>query len=189
MSKKKDAPQTEPAEDQGVTIGDEVKPEPPAEAPEQTNPEPAADEASKAALETELAAEKDKFLRLAADYDNYKKRSMKERENIYSDVRSDTVKNFLPVYDNLSRALAQETKDEAYRKGVEMILRQMLEIMEKFGVVEIEAVGKQFDPLLHDALLHVEDDSAEEGIIVEELQKGFKMGDRVIRFASVKVAN
>ena len=188
MSKHKNNPLTEAAEEAGGKSGDEIKSEKPENRQEQGEEKCEVAE-REAALEAELAAEKDKFLRLAAEYDNYRKRSVKERENIYSDVRGDTVKNFLPVYDNLSRASVQETKDEAYRKGVEMILRQMVEIMEKYGVAEIEAEGKEFDPALHDAVLHVEDDRLGEGVIVEELQKGFKMGDRVIRFSSVKVAN
>ena len=96
---------------------------------------------------------------------------------------------FLPVYDNLVRALAQATEDEAYRKGVEMIMTQLEEILAKLGVVAIPAVGEVFDPQLHNAVMHVEDESCGEGIIVEEFQKGFRMGDKVIRFSMVKVAN
>lgn len=140
-------------------------------------------------LEAELVAEKDKYLRLAAEYDNFRKRSAKERESIYSDVRADTVTRFLPVYDNLCRALAQATEDEAYRKGVEMIMTQMNEVLEKLGVTEIPSVGETFDPELHNAVMHVEDEEKGENEIVEEFQKGFKLGDKVIRFAMVKVAN
>jgi molecular chaperone GrpE len=140
-------------------------------------------------LETELKNEKDRYLRLFAEYDNFRKRSQKERENIYADVRADTVLRFLPVYDNLSRALQQDTVDEAYRKGVEMTRNQMKEIMEKLGVREIEAVGKTFDPELHNAVLHVEDESHGQNQIIEEFEKGFKIGDKVIRFSMVKVAN
>lgn len=140
-------------------------------------------------LEDTLAAEKEKYLRLAAEYDNFRKRSMKERENIYTDIRIDTVCRFLPVYDNLERAILQETSDEAYRKGIEMTLNQMLEVMGKLGVTVIDAMNKPFDPALHNAVMHIEDESYGAGIIVEEFQKGFKLGDRVMRFSMVKVAN
>lgn len=136
-----------------------------------------------------LKAEKDKYLRLMAEYDNYRKRSVKERECIFGDVRADTVTKFLPVYDNLVRALAQSTEDEAYRKGVEMIMTQFNEVLKSMGVSEIEAVGKTFDPALHNAVMHEDDPEKGENEIVMELQKGFKMGDKVIRFSMVKTVN
>ena len=131
----------------------------------------------------------DKYIRLMAEFDNYKKRSAKERENIYTDVRVDTVTKFLPVYDNLERALKAETADEAYKKGVEMTFNQLLDVFKKLGVEEIESVGKPFDPNLHNAVMHVEDEETGENEIVEEFQKGFKVNDKVIRFSMVKVAN
>ena len=137
----------------------------------------------------ELAAEKEKYLRLAAEYDNFRKRSAKEREAVYSDVRADTVMRFLPVYDNLSRALTQPTEDEAYRKGVELIMNQLRDVLEKLGVTEIPTVGETFDPELHNAVMHIDDEEKGENEIVEEFQKGFKLGDKVIRFSMVKVAN
>ena len=147
-----------------------------------------ADELEK--LKKELADEKDKYLRLAAEYDNYRKRSQKERENIYADVRSDTVEKVLPVYDNLERALKQATTDEAYSKGVEMIMSQFKEIMANAGVSEIDAAaGTAFDPNIHNAVMHVEDDTLGESVVVEEFQKGFKLGDKVLRCSVVKVAN
>ncbi|MFB0920616.1 MAG: nucleotide exchange factor GrpE [Oscillospiraceae bacterium] len=137
-----------------------------------------------------LTAEKDKYLRMLAESDNFRMRSQKERESTYSDVRADTVTRFLPVYDNLERALKQETADEAYRRGVEMTLAQFKETIEKLGVSEIEAgSGTKFDPEIHNAVMHVEDESFGEGIIAEEFQKGFKLGDKVIRCSIVKVAN
>ena len=139
--------------------------------------------------EDELRAEKDKYLRLAAEYDNFRKRSVKERENIYADVRADTITKLLPVYDNLLRALTQETADEAYKKGVEMTLSGFVEILEKLGVTIIPALGEIFDPELHSAVMHEELEGKGAGEIVEEFQKGFKLGDRVIRFSLVKVAN
>ena len=136
-----------------------------------------------------VAAEHDRYLRLAAEYDNYRKRSARERESIYSDVRADTVTKFLPVYDNLARALEQSTADEAYRKGVELIMTQFKDILSRLGVTEIDAVGQKFDPALHNAVMHDTDEEKGEGEIVQERQKGFKMGDKVIRFAMVKVVN
>lgn len=140
-------------------------------------------------LQEELAAEKDKYLRLAAEYDNFRRRSAKERENIYSDVKLDTIGKLLPVYDNLERALAAPTEDSAYRKGVEMTMNQLNEVLAKLGVTPIEAVGQSFDPQLHNAVMHIEDESKGEGEIVAEFQKGFKLGDRLIRCSMVQVAN
>ena len=131
----------------------------------------------------------DRLLRLMAEFDNYKKRSVKERENIYTDVRVDTVTRFLPVYDNLKRALEAETADEAYKKGVELTFQQLADVFKGLGVEEIAAEGEPFDPSLHNAVAHVEDESVGENVIVQELQKGFKLGDKVIRFSMVKVAN
>lgn len=150
--------------------------------------------AEPAVVEEAPAAEKqnndsEKYLRLMAEFDNYKKRSAKERENIYTDVRVDTVSKFLPVYDNLERALKAETADEAFKKGVEMTFTQLQEIFKKLGVEAIESVGKTFDPNLHNAVMHVEDEEKGENEIVEEFQKGFKVNDKVIRFSMVKVAN
>ena len=137
----------------------------------------------------EAGADRERLLRLMAEFDNYKKRSARERENIYTDVRVDTVTRFLPVYDNLERALNAETADEAYKKGVEMTYQQLLEVFKKLGVEAIPAVGEKFDPTLHNAVMHVEDECAGENEIVQELQKGFKLGEKVIRFSMVKVAN
>ncbi len=139
-------------------------------------------------LKASLAETNDKYLRMLAEYDNYRRRSAKERESIYADVRADTVKKFLPVYDNLARAIQHET-DEETRKGVEGIFNQLRSILEGLGVKEIETVGKKFDANLHDALLHIQDDKYGEGEIVLELEKGFMLGDKVIRFAKVQVAN
>ena len=138
----------------------------------------------------ELASEKEKYLRMLAEYDNFRKRSQKERENTYADVRADTVTRFLPVYDNLERALKTETADEAYRRGVEMTLAQFKDTIEKLGVCEIEAgTGTKFNPEIHNAVMHIEDENFGEGIIAEEFQKGFKLGEKVIRCSIVKVAN
>ena len=147
------------------------------------------DEEKLAALESENAALNDKFLRICAEYDNFRRRSQKEKEGLYSDIKADTVQKFLPVYDNLERALRQGTEDEAYRKGVEMIMSQFETTLEKLGVKPIECLGEKFDPALHNAVMHVDDEEKGENEIVEVFQKGFKLGDKVIRFAMVKVAN
>ena len=146
---------------------------------EEPKPDPAA----------EYAALNDKYLRLCAEYDNFRKRSQKEKDNLYADIKAETLKQFLPVYDNLVRALDQSTEDEAYRRGVEMIMTQFNTTMERLGVTEIESLGQKFDPAFHNAVMHVEDEEKGENEIVEVFQKGFLMGDKVIRFAMVKVAN
>lgn len=137
----------------------------------------------------ELKGANDKYLRLLAEYDNYRKRSQKEKESLYADIKSDTAAKFLPVYDNLVRALSQPTEDEAYRKGVEMIMNQFNTTLEKLGVERIESLGEKFDPSLHNAIMHVDDEEKGENEIVEVFQEGFKIGEKVIRFAMVKVAN
>jgi len=142
-----------------------------------------------AVLETALLAEKDRSIRLAAEYDNYRKRVQREVSAIYADVKSATVAEILPVYDNLERALKQETSDEAYYKGVEMTMAQLKEIFEKLGVSEIPAMGEKFDPALHNAVSHVEDESHGESEIIEQFLAGFMLGDKVIRHSMVKVAN
>ena len=137
----------------------------------------------------ELNGANDRYLRLLAEYDNYRKRSQKEKDGLYGDIRADVVGKFLPVYDNLSRALAQSTEDEAYRKGVEMIMTQFCTTLEKLGVTKIESLGRTFDPKLHNAVMHVDDGEKGENEIVEVFQDGFMIGEKVIRFAMVKVAN
>ena len=151
--------------------------------------EEATAEAVEEVVVDEMAILNDKYLRVCAEYDNFRRRSQKEREALYGDVRSDVVTKFLPVFDNLERALKQPTEDEAYRKGVEMIMTQFTTTLEKLGVEAIECVGQTFDPNLHNAVMHVDDEEKGENEIVEEFQKGFKMGDKVIRFSMVKVAN
>ena len=166
-----------------------------AETPKEKKPKKESKKESKKEAEIRETAEKlineekEKYLRLAAEYDNFRKRSQKERESLYNDIKADTLLKFLPVYDNLERALKQATADEAYRKGVEMIMTQFNTTMEKLGVTEIEAPGQKFDPTLHNAVMHIEDESFGENEVVEVFQKGFKLNDKIIRFAMVKVAN
>ena len=137
-----------------------------------------------------LAQEHDSYLRLAAEYDNYRKRSQKEKESLYTDIRSETNEKFIPVYDNLERALAQETQDAAFKKGVEMTMTQLVESLKGINVAVIDAAaGTAFDPNFHNAVMHVEDESLGENVIAETFQQGFQIGDKVIRQAMVKVAN
>ena len=178
-SKKKDAA---PAEEAPVEA--ETAAEPSAE---DVKTDPASAELEE--LKTALAAEKEKYLRLFAEYDNFRKRSSRERDNIYADVKADTLSKLLPIYDNLERALKQETSDEAYRKGVEMTMNQFTETLKVLGVEAIPALGETFDPTVHNAVMHTEDSEKGAGEIVQEFQKGFRMGERVIRFSMVQVAN
>ena len=131
----------------------------------------------------------DKYLRLAAEYDNFRKRTQREKDGIYQDAVADTVKKFLPVYDNLERALHHETADEAYKKGVEMTLTELVKILDALGVKPFGEAGETFDPQRHNAVMHIEDESLGENVIAEVFQTGFAHGDKVIRFAMVKVAN
>jgi len=140
-------------------------------------------------IQEELSVERDKYLRLAAEYDNYRKRSVKEREMIYADARVNVVSKLLPVYDNLERALSMECADDAYFKGVEMIMAQLTEMLSDIGVRVIPAVGELFDPNRHNAVMTIVDPELGENTISEEYQKGFILGDRVIRFSTVVVAN
>lgn len=151
--------------------------------------EQAAEPTPEEALQASLREQEDKYLRLLAEYDNYRKRSQKEKENAWTTAKADTAKEFLPVYDNLERALKQETADEAYAKGVQMIMTQLKTVLEKLGIEEIPALGETFDPNFHNAVMHMEDDSLGENTVAEVFQTGFKIGDKVIRHAMVKVAN
>ncbi len=157
------------------------------EAPEAETGEPAPDPLAEA--EEKLKVVQDTYLRLAAEYDNYRKRSQKEKDNIYRDAKADTIEKFLPVYDNLSRALEQETADAAYKKGVEMTMTGLEEILKKLDVTIFGEPGDIFDPALHNAVMHIEDQDAKEGQIMQVFQKGFKLGDKVVRFAMVQTAN
>ena len=204
-SKKKKAkaeptPETEQTVPETEAVEEEVQPkaeepkkeEKPAEAPkkeEKPAKEPKAKAEKEPDFKSQLAAEKDKYLRLLAEYDNFRRRSQKEKENIYTDVRGETLKKFLPVYDSLWRALTQTAEDDPSRKGLEMIMTQYENALTQLGVSLIEAVGQPFDANFHNAVMHVEDESVGENIVVEEFEKGFKIGDKVLRYSVVKVAN
>ena len=199
MSKKKQTEAEEVKEEKTGEASEETIKEEEKKAPE-TAEEPAGEKSEEKKSEEkkpeeakpktdELAAEKDKYLRLCAEYDNFRKRSQKEKDAIYADVRANTLTSFLPVYDNLVRALNQPTEDEAYKKGVEMIMAQFKATMEKLGVTEMDCLGQKFDPAFHNAVMHVDDEEKGENEIVEVFQQGFMVGEKVIRFAMVKVAN
>lgn len=138
----------------------------------------------------DLAKQKDLLLRTAAEYDNYRKRTEREKTMVYTDAAADTIEKVLPVCDNLERALAQQGGTvEDFRKGVEMVLTQLNGTLEKMGVTAIGQQGEPFDPEVHNAVSHIEDENLGENVVAEVLQKGYRIGDRIIRHAMVQVAN
>ena len=169
MAKKKEKQQELPAE--------ETVQETPVETPE------------KDPWEEKYNIEHDSYLRLAADYDNFRKRSLKEKEQSYGNGKADAVEKLLPVYDNLERALNQPTEDMAYKKGVEMTMTQLVSIFNSLGVEIYGEAGETFDPNLHNAVMHTEEEGAAENTITQVFQKGFKLGEKIVRFAMVQVAN
>ncbi len=140
-------------------------------------------------LESDLKSEKDKYLRLFAEYDNYRKRTSKEKMESYGDATAKTISEILPIIDNFERAIEVPCSDENYQKGIEMIFSQLMDIIKKIGVQEIESLNKPFDPSLHNAIKQVENEELESNIVCEVFQKGYKLGDRVIRYAMVSVNN
>ena len=142
-------------------------------------------------LAKQLAEEHDQYLRLAAEYDNYRKRTAKEKEGIYANAKIDTIKGMLPVYDNLERGLAQfgAEDDDPHKKGLEMIFNQYKEALTKLGVTPIDCVGKEFDPERHNAVMHIEDESLGENVVAQVFQAGFELNGKVLRHAIVQVAN
>ena len=142
------------------------------------------------ALAGQLEGANDKYLRLAAEYDNYRKRTAKEKETIYQDAKTDTIAKFLEVYDNLERAVSQAGDEEnAHKKGMEMIFHQLEGVLEKMGVTIIDPVGEVFDPGKHNAVMHIDSEDLGESVVSQVFQKGFLLGEKVIRFAAVQVAN
>ena len=139
--------------------------------------------------EEKYNAERDAHLRCAAEYDNFRKRTIKEKEASYGNGKADAVAKMLPIYDNLERALNQETSDAAYKKGVEMTMTELLKIFNTLGVEVFGNVGDEFDPNLHNAVMHIENEELPENSLSAVFQKGFKIGDKVVRFAMVQVAN
>ena len=138
----------------------------------------------------QLESVKDQFVRLTAEYDNYRKRTAKEKDALYQDAKADTIREFLAVYDNLERAVAAGgDEDSPHKKGLEMIFHQYQEILKKLGVAEMEALGQPFDPEMHNAVMHIDDESLGESVVSQVFQAGFMLGDKVIRHAIVQVAN
>ena len=139
--------------------------------------------------EEKYNAERDAHLRVAAEYDNFRKRTVKEKEASYGNGRADAVAKMLPVYDNLERALNQPTEDAAYKKGVEMTMNELVKIFTALGVEIFGEPGDEFDPNLHNAVMHIDSEELGENVIAQVFQKGFKIGEKVVRFAMVQVAN
>ncbi len=140
-------------------------------------------------IQKELDETTDRLKRVMAEFENYKKRSSKEREMLYNSLIADIVGDMLPIIDNLEKAVLAETTDEGYKKGVEMVLKQFIDVLTKFGVEQIKSVGEPFDPEFHEAVSSVEDETLGEKIIKEEFRKGYKIGNKIIRHAMVVVAN
>ena len=184
MAKKEQEKQPETTQEETAAPEQELPateqtPETPAEAKEEKNP-----------FEEKYNAEHDSYLRLAAEFDNFRKRTVKEKEASYGNGKADAIVKLLPIYDNLERALNQPTEDAAYKKGVELTMTQLTERLKGINVTIIDAApGAAFDPNFHNAVMHVEDDSLGENVIAETFQQGFQIGDKVIRHAMVKVAN
>ena len=139
--------------------------------------------------EEKYNAERDAHLRVAAEFDNFRKRTVKEKEASYGNGKADAVAKMLPVYDNLERALNQPTEDAAYKKGVEMTMNELIKIFTSLGVEIFGNVGDGFDPNLHNAVMHIDSEELGENVIAQVFQKGFKIGEKVVRFAMVQVAN
>ena len=183
MAKKEEKKQPETTQEETVT------PEQEAPAPEQTPETPAEPKEEKNPFEEKYNAEHDSYLRLAAEFDNFRKRTVKEKEASYGNGKADAVVKLLPIYDNLERALNQPTEDAAYKKGVELTMNELVKILTGLGVEIFGAPGDSFDPNLHNAVMHTEDESLGENVIAQVFQKGFKVGDKIVRFAMVQVVN
>ena len=173
MSKKDKEVKETPVEEVTEEVIEETTPETP-----EVNP-----------WEEKYNAERDAHLRCAAEYDNFRKRTIKEKEASYGNGKADAVAKMLPVYDNLERALNQPTEDAAYKKGVEMTMNELIKIFTSLGVEVFGNVGDEFDPNLHNAVMHIDSEELGENTIAMVFQKGFKIGDKVVRFAMVQVAN
>ncbi len=151
--------------------------------------QPAQEESETEKLKQQLADANDKFLRTLAEYDNFRKRSQKEKDAIFADVKADTIAKYLPVIDNFERAAAADADPDSYRKGVEMTVKQLLDVLSALGVEAFGAQGDAFDPNLHNGVMHEDNEELAENVVTDVFQKGYKLGDRVIRHATVKVAN
>lgn len=182
MSKKEKQQEQPETEETELTVEDNKTETPPEAAPEV----PKAPEVN---WEEKYKAEHDTYLRLAAEFDNFRKRTAKEKDQSYGNGKADAIAKLLPIYDNLERALNQPTEDAAYKKGVELTMNELVKILNGLGVEIFGAPGDAFDPALHNAVMHIEDGSLGENVIAQVFQKGFKLGDKVVRFAMVQAAN
>ena len=188
MSRKEKRPEETTAEEQKAPeTAEPVQTEQPAPEAGEAETDPLLTELE--ALKDQAAQQEDKYLRLAAEYDNFRRRTIKEKSEAYTNAKADAALKFLPVYDNLERALNQGTEDEAFLKGVEMTMTQLLDVLASLDIKPIEAVGQPFDPNLHNAVMHIEDEKYGENTVAACFQTGFMMGEKVIRFAMVQVAN
>lgn len=187
-NKEKGKPQEQEAADMQAQQEQQAEEVTEAETPEAETCEAGGED--KAAVFAQALKEKeDQFLRLAAEYDNFRKRSQKEKEAAWSEATSQTVAKFLPVYDNLNRAIRQGSEDADFLKGVEMTMAQLQKVFEALGVKKIDALGQPFDPDQHNAVMHIDDPELGENVVAEVFEEGFTLGEKVIRFAMVKVAN
>ena len=182
MSKKEKQQEQPEIEETELTVEDSKTETPPEAAPEV----PKAPEVN---WEEKYKAEHDTYLRLAAEFDNFRKRTVKEKDQSYGNGKADAISKLLPIYDNLERALNQPTEDAAYKKGVELTMNELIKILNGLGVEIFGAPGDAFDPALHNAVMHIEDESLGENVVAQVFQKGFKLGDKIVRFAMVQAAN
>ena len=182
MSKKEKQQEQPETEETELTVEDSKTETPPEAAPEV----PKAPEVN---WEEKYKAEHDTYLRLAAEFDNFRKRTVKEKDQSYGNGKADAISKLLPIYDNLERALNQPTEDAAYKKGVELTMNELIKILNGLGVEIFGAPGDAFDPALHNAVMHIEDESLGENVVAQVFQKGFKLGDKIVRFAMVQAAN
>ena len=191
MSKKNKEKKDQPVTEETASEVEEIKEALPEEetAEKEALKEEAPKESELEKAQKAQAAEHDQYLRILAEYDNFRKRSRKEKEALYLDVKAETVAKFLPVFDDLERALAGETADEAYKKGVELTMAGLRKVMTGLGVEEFGEVGEAFDPNAHNAVMHIENEDLGENVIAQVFQKGFRIGDKIIRHAVVQVAN
>ena len=173
-----DVKQTEPAEETTNTNANDA-----------TTQQPSSEKTELEKLQDDYAALNDKYLRLMAEYDNFRKRSQREREAIYPDATASAVSGFLAVADNFERALAAECVDAEYKKGTELTFQSLMDAFGKLKIEKFGEAGEPFDPSRHNAVMHIEDESFDTQTVVEVFQRGYKLGDRIIRHAMVKVAN
>lgn len=177
-------------QEKNVTPDETVVEEPtPEETPTAETPVEQTAEAPGENFEEKYRQEHDSFLRLAAEYDNFRKRSAREKDASYTNGKSAAVEKLLPVYDNLERAVNQPTEDAAYKKGVEMTMQQLVKIFTDLGVEIFGNEGEAFDPNMHNAVMHIDSEELGENVIAQVFQKGFRMGEKIVRFAMVQVAN